>query len=315
MNYLLLFLLFPLVVGTSIEHIVLIGVDGLNPSCIHNATKNGAFYELAKRGASTLTNARTTIQTFSAPGWSSTLCAMRPAYTGVTSNSWGPPWKPNQKSIVSFTPNSHPIKPVTGTEKPFPCVFQLLKEQVPSMNISSYYDWIWLMTLGNLWIGKNGTGYIDDEWLCPYGDGICDGLIAKRFLNERTRLKTPSFSFVYFGNVDEVGHLFEWCSKEQEEEIGKVNDYLNAILSTIDWSNTVVVLTADHGGVIGTREHSWGGEESIVIPWYMAGPGIKENYSIQYEVRNLDIVPTLFELLNLTVSPWWTGKAVKEILI
>ena len=58
------------------------------------------------QGTYTLTNARTSLQTISGPGWSSHLCGMNMERTGVTDNGWGPPWMGIDQPITPITGNS-----------------------------------------------------------------------------------------------------------------------------------------------------------------------------------------------------------------
>ena len=106
------------------RHIVHIGVDGLRPDCMNNAPGGNPnmMTRIAGEGTSTLTHARTVTETWSGPGWTANLCAMDSYLTGVTDNSWRPPWKGQPQ----------PITPVTGNDKPFPCVYQTIKEQSPN---------------------------------------------------------------------------------------------------------------------------------------------------------------------------------------
>ena len=70
-----------------VNHVVTLGIDGLHPGCLFDVPGGvpNIKTRLADQGAWTLTNARTTIQTISAPGWSTHLCGMGPTSTGKVS--------------------------------------------------------------------------------------------------------------------------------------------------------------------------------------------------------------------------------------
>ena len=71
------------------------------------------------QGAYTLVNARSgTFITYSAPGWATTMCGMGQERTGVLNNGWKPPWLP-------FLDYNHTVSPVTGSDWPMPCSFQV----------------------------------------------------------------------------------------------------------------------------------------------------------------------------------------------
>lgn len=289
------------------DHVLLIGIDGLNPSCLHNATSNTGFSTLAALGASTL-EARTTIQTFSAPGWSSTLCSMRPDFTGITSNDWVSPndtaTKPTYTKDGGFEPASFPIKPAVY---PFPCMTSLLSSFTePNITTYGYYDWLWL---------DHVTQGLDRRCSLPQANASADALLVKTYLNDYPSMAHPSFAFLYFGNVDDVGHASTWCSPAYEEAVGQVDRHLQTILETVDLSTTLIALTADHGGVIGTKHHSWGGQDSLLIPWFMAGSTIQPGSSPALTTRNLDMGPTLFYAMGLEPHPEWVGRIHKDIFI
>ena len=64
--------------------------------------------------------------------------------------------------------------------------------------------------------------------------------------------------------------------------------------------------STDHGG----HEFSHGDaiDDDMIIPIILRGPGIKRNYTFNFEVGNQDIPPTVTWALGLTPSNWWTGK-------
>ncbi len=49
-----------------------------------------------------------------------------------------------------------------------------------------------------------------------------------------------------------------------------------------------------------------------MIPMVLRGPGIKQNYTFQYEVANQDMAPTAMWAMGLKPSHYWTGKIMWE---
>ena len=115
------------VIAQSIaKHVVHIGIDGLRPDCMNNAPGGNPniMGRIAAQGAYTLTKGRAIIETTSAPGWTANLCAMDSTLTGILNESWTPPWEGNVQRIT----------PVTG-DKPFPCIYQEIKRQQPTIRL------------------------------------------------------------------------------------------------------------------------------------------------------------------------------------
>ena len=227
-------------------------------------------------------------------------------FIGVDSNSWTPPWLGHKQDIT----------PVTGTTSPFPCVFQTIKSQEPSIETAMFYDWSWFQYLGNTSIPNT----LDKEVNCGDGYPSCDVSIAKdssEYLKEVLSNKTSkSYTFIYFGNVDEVGHGYGWCGTEYEKEVNVVDGLVGQVLDVIDalnmTSEVLVYLSADHGGDVGTTHHGSQDDACLMIPMFIRGPGVKKNHSFKIEVRNEDIAPTGVYALGLQPSPWWKGKPMME---
>ena len=53
----------------------------------------------------------------------------------------------------------------------------------------------------------------------------------------------------------------------------------------------------------------------MVIPWIIAGPGIRGGYEIQNPINLLDTAPTLARALGIEPHPAWEGRPVEEILV
>lgn len=183
MLLLLLFWLLPVLLAK--KRALVIGIDGLNPSLILNATSNQNFLFLKSIGSSTF-QARTTIQTMSGPGWSSIICSLDPTDTGILNNEWLPPW--------DFKANN--ITPITGNKAWFPCVFENLKKQNGELKTAFYYDWDWLRYLGNKFMKG---GFIDDEVFCN-GVDLNSTLKCDNENVEITLKKIAEVILIYFLN-------------------------------------------------------------------------------------------------------------------
>lgn len=51
----------------------------------------------------------------------------------------------------------------------------------------------------------------------------------------------------------------------------------------------------------------------MAIPWIVAGPRIRSNYTLKNSVSLLDTAPTLARLLNIPPHPQWEGRCVDEV--
>lgn len=82
--------------------------------------------------------------------------------------------------------------------------------------------------------------------------------------------------------------------------------------------NTIVVLTSDHGEMLG--EHGVGGhayafEENVMIPLVVAAPGLGGTAQrVEEQVRSVDVVPTVLELAGLPGAPEIDGVSLLRVL-
>jgi len=289
------------------RHVLHIGIDGLHPDCLLNAT-NGAhnmLERMVKQGTYTFTRGRTVLNTVSAPGWSTTLCSQGVETSGVTGNGWEPVWQGSKESI----------SPVTGLSWPFPCVFQSLKSQDASIHTAYYYDWVWLRHLANGGV----PGSVDNDHHCsPLVDlyAICDQIMAKNasaYIRNIANAAERTYTFIYLGNVDGIGHTFQWCSNMYALAVAYADMHVGYLLDAIDEVGSddfLVMLSTDHGGF--EYGHGRQADSDIRIPLFIRGPGIATNMEFPYTVQNRDLVPTATDFLGLRQNPWWTGHPLKE---
>ncbi|MEM1205597.1 MAG: sulfatase [Acidobacteriota bacterium] len=80
---------------------------------------------------------------------------------------------------------------------------------------------------------------------------------------------------------------------------------------------TLVVFTSDHGEMLG--EHGLAGhlylfEDNVLVPLVISGPGVPSGARIERQVRSIDIVPTVLDLLGLRPPAGLDGQSLKPLL-
>jgi len=262
-----------------------------------------------ENGAYTL-EARTIIQTISAPGWSSILCSLDPVDTGIIDNSWEAPW---------YTKKPLPITPITGNSKPFPCIFEEIKTQNNSLKTHFYYNWDWFFNLANQRIPGS---FIDNDYWCNASTFtqylFCDGTIVSKAVDT---IKNGDFDVMvlYLCGLDETGHQFGWGSPEYEAELGIINNYLGDIKSALIqkgiFEETYILITSDHGGTMGDKHHGAQRDDNIIVPWIIYGPNVKKNYTLKGNVHNMDSMPNLLYALGMKPNSLWRGNVFQDAFI
>ncbi|CAD5120321.1 DgyrCDS8898 [Dimorphilus gyrociliatus] len=284
-----------------VKHILHIGLDGFKLDCVP-PTKYPNLNNLKKTASWTYTKARTTILASSAPGWSEALCGMSPERTGILYNAWLPPW---QGMITSI-----PVTPTSGADYPIPCAFRVLREHDEYIQTGALYGWEWIKNIAGT--GMPGTMH-KDEFCKPQGI-ICDRNITetlKEYIPEIVKASERSYTFAHLDSLDGAGHSHSWCSDQYFDAIEEIDKLVGELLSILS-DEVLLIINSDHGGV-GT-DHGNYFDDTIQVPLFFRGPGIKRDYEMKASARNRDILPTVAHLLGIQANPHWDGRLLKEIL-
>ena len=281
----------------DIDHVIVIGVDGMSPDGIHKAeTPN--IDEILKSAAYTW-NCQAVLPTSSSPNWASMIMGAGPDKHGVTSNSWQP-----HKQTIEL--ECEGTKGNGKSSKMWPTVFGELRRQKPDATIACYNDWLAYNRLfekgvvnrqrdANLLQAASHTGY----------KGIT--MRAAKYFKK----KKPELLFVHLDHVDHAGHHDGHGTPEYYASVTEADRMIGKILEAVKeagvMDKTVVLITADHGGI----GHGHGGDtpEEVNVPWILYGTGIV-NGKLAVDVQTYDTAATLAYLLGIKAPECWVGKPI-----
>lgn len=136
------------------------------------------------------------------------------------------------------------------------------------------------------------------------GDGETARAVAEYFARF-----DADFAFVYLGSIDIVGHIHGWMAPDYLRQIEVVDGIFGAVLDGLG-SDATVLVTSDHGGH--DTVHGLDQPEDMLIPWMIAGPGIRRDHSLTTAVTVLDTAPTLARAMGLRRLRSWQGSPVAE---
>ncbi len=120
--------------------------------------------------------------------------------------------------------------------------------------------------------------------------------------------------FIHFYEADLAGHEWGWLSTPQLAAFRRADQALGVILRALEESgqrsSTLILVTADHGGV----GHSHGGDApgETTIPWIVVGPGIRPG-RLTSPVHIVDTAATVAYALGLPLPPEWDGQPIYEV--
>ena len=270
----------------GVDHVVILGFDGLSPNGIENAA-TPTLHRLMKEGAFTL-HARGVMPTDSSPNWASMIMGAGPEQHGVTSNDWKP-----DKFLIAPT--------FVGPGGIFPTVFSVLREQRPSSVIAVFHDW-------------DDFGRLVEPKVADVKED-CDGPVetaehAIAFFKE----KKPAFSFLHFDHVDHAGHQHGHGSPEYYKAVEEADKLVAQVIDGLKAAGmlerTIILISADHGGV----GKSYGGAtlSEIEIPWIIWGPGVAKGREIKTPANTFDTAATVARIFGLIPPAAWIAKPIAE---
>ncbi|MBW8200967.1 alkaline phosphatase family protein [Flagellimonas abyssi] len=275
--------------STNIEHVVIIGIDGMSPDGIQKA-KTPTLDSMIRNGAATM-HARSVLPSSSSPNWASMIMGADTEQHGVTSNGW-----------EKF---DHQLPPVVVTKNgTFPTIFTLFKDQQPEAHVGAIYDW-------------DGFGRLFEKSDVDFDiDGDHEDNTTQAAVNYIKEHK-PKFTFVHLDHVDHAGHSLGHGSPEYYKSVEKADSLIAKIVnSTKDagiFEKTMFIISADHGGL----GFGHGGESlaEMEIPFILYGAGIKKGYKIEETVYQYDNAPTVAYAMGLQMPQAWIGRPIKGAFI
>lgn len=190
----------------------------------------------------------------------------------------------------------------------FPTIFGQLRRQQPDSIIAVFHDW-------------RGFARLFETESCDVvqhfdGDKRTSdaAFAATRAVTAYLRENRPNLLFLHLDHVDHAGHGHGWFSdpyliavREADWMVGQI---MAAIAEAGATEDTVVLLTADHGGI--DRGHGGFTTVELEIPWILAGPGIRTGYALKTPVNTYDTAATLAYLLGVTPPDAWIARPVTE---
>lgn len=273
----------------DIDHIVVIGIDGMSPNGIKNAS-TPTMDSMIQNGAATM-HAGSVLPSSSSPNWASMIMGADTEQHGVTSNGW-----------EKF---DHQLPPVVVTENgTFPTIFTLFKDQQPEAHVGAIYDW-------------DGFGRLFEKSDVDFDiDGDHEDKTTQAAVNY-IKEHTPKFTFVHLDHVDHAGHALGHGSPEYYKSVEKADSLIAEIVDATKqagiFEKTMFIVSADHGGL----GFGHGGESlaEMEIPFILYGAGIKKDYNIEETVYQYDNAPTVAYAMGLQTPQAWIGRPVKGAFI
>ncbi len=269
----------------GIEHVIVIGVDGMSPDGIKKA--NTPFMDSLIANGSVKWKVRTVLTTASSQNWASMIMGAGPEQHGIIDNDW--------------EINDHTLPPIVQEKDGrFPTIFSVLRSAKPEAEMGTVYNW-----------GGFGRLFQKDALNYDKTFGTADSTTAD-FISY-IKNKKPLLGFLHLDHVDHAGHHDGHGSPQYYESVSKADSLIGKVLNAIKEAgiaeNTLVIITADHGGI--GRGHGGATSEEAEIAMILSGKEIKKGSIIQQEVYTYDLAATIAFALKVEPPYAWIGRPIK----
>ncbi|RHJ94095.1 MULTISPECIES: alkaline phosphatase [Bacteroidales] len=268
------------------KHVILIGLDGWGAYSVEKADMPNVK-TLMKDGSYTLKK-RSVLPSSSAVNWASMFMGAGPELHGYT--EWG--------SKVPELPSR-----VTDEDGIFPTVFGLYHRADPNAEIGCICEW-------------DGIRYVVDTLALNYDKHVSEAseepAATARYAIDYIKKSKPNLLAVIFDEPDHVGHEIGHDTPAYYTKLHELDGYIGQILQAVKeagiWDDTVIIITADHGGI----ENGHGGKTMMEMetPFIIAGKGIQKGQVITNSMMQFDIASTIADLLGLQQPQVWIGRSV-----
>jgi hypothetical protein len=275
-----------------VERVLIISVDGLRPDLLLRAPSPN-IRSLMDRGSYSMW-ARTTEMSITLPSHTSMLTGVRPEYHKIFWN--------------------HHIEHVYPD---VPTIFELARKvKVPGGSGDERLS-TGLVGAKTKFHGLARPGSVD--YVDVYKDKEGDNLTVGQSAADMIRRHAPRVMFVHLADVDNKGHAIGWSTPEQMAAIDTADAAVGLILDAVSqrgfMRNTLIILSADHGGQ--GKSHGPNDVRSRHIPWIVVGPGIRRNYDLtrhdKLVVNTEDTFAVACTLMGIPMPAHRDGKMVEEI--
>jgi predicted AlkP superfamily pyrophosphatase or phosphodiesterase len=151
-----------------------------------------------------------------------------------------------------------------------------------------------------------------DEFVLPLPKANAKDVAAA--FAARLPLLNVDLCLIHFADPDSAGHKYGWGSPEQKQAFADSDAALKIVMDALKAAgiaeNSVVILTADHGGH--DKTHGSDSPEDVNIPWIAWGKGVKKDFKLTQPVSTCDTAATALWLLGLPIPAEFDGKPVTE---
>ncbi len=206
-------------------------------------------------------------------------------------------WGSRTPELPSRVLNEHGI---------FPTVFSELRKAAPDAEMGVLYEWDGIKYLVDT-LALNHHAQAPDYNTHP--TALCD--MACEYITQ----KKPVLSAFCFDNPDHVGHGDGHDTPAYYAKLKELDGYVGRIVDAIKeagiYENSIIIVTADHGGI--NKGHGGKTMEEMETPFIIAGKNIKKGGAFEESMMQFDCASTIASVFNLEQPQVWIGRPMTQV--
>lgn len=139
------------------------------------------------------------------------------------------------------------------------------------------------------------------------------GLVCRRAAELVSQFRERHFVVAYVNDTDLAGHAWGWMSAPYLRAAAAVDRALDPFIALADAPDTLVIITADHGGGgVLPHDHDHPHPLNERIPLCLLGGRVQSGTTAATECRLLDIPPTVLWIFGGIVPAQYEGRVLAE---
>lgn len=188
----------------------------------------------------------------------------------------------------------------------FPTIFSELRKADSKAEIGVLYEW-------------DGIKYLVDTLAVSYHaqapdynkypTALCE--MACKYIKE----KKTVLAAICFDNPDHVGHAEGHDTPAYYAKLKELDGYIGQIIGALKtagiYDDTVIILTADHGGI--NKGHGGKTMKEMETPFIIAGKNIKSFGVFEESMMQFDCASTIAAIFGLQQPQVWIGRPMIQV--
>ena len=271
------------------KHVVLIALDGWGAYSVPKADIPN-IKSLMDEGCYTL-HKRSVFPSSSAINWASMFMGVGTELHGYTE------WGSRTPEIPSRVVNEHGISPT---------IFSVMRQQYPEAETGCLYEWEGIKYLVDT-LALSYHAQAPDYVKCP--TALCE--MAEKYIKD----KKPAMLAVCFDQLDHTGHAVGHDTPGYYEKLKELDGYVGRIIAAIKeagiYDDTIIMMTADHGGI--KKGHGGITLQEVEIPFIIAGKNVRKGGEFQESMMQFDTAATMGYVFGVKQPQVWIGRPMIQV--